>query len=140
MGEATGRTALAVVAIDVEPRKTVSNYPEPFASRMSGREKRVLGNIFGLKTFGMNLTRLAPGAVSSVHHSHSRQDEMIWIVQGQPTLVTDTAETAMRPGMCAGFPAAGPPTISRTAPPPTSSTWRSATAAPATASNIRMTT
>ncbi len=107
MEEVNGRTMLAVMAIQVEPRKTVSNYPEPFASRMSGREKRVLGDIFGLRTFGMNLTRLAPGAVSSVHHSHSRQDEMIWIVQGEPTLVTDTAETPMMPGMCAGFPAGG---------------------------------
>jgi uncharacterized cupin superfamily protein len=96
-----------VEAIAVAPRRQVSNYPEPFASRMAGREKRVLGNLFGLRSFGVNLTRLSPGAVSSLHHRHTRQDEFIWIVQGAPTLVTDAAEIALRPGMCAGFPAGG---------------------------------
>ena len=98
---------VAVAAIEVAPRKSVSSYPEPFASRMAGREKRILGNIFGLKSFGMNLTRLAPGAASSVHHVHSRQDEMVWVVEGEPTLVTDAGETLLSPGMCAGFPAGG---------------------------------
>ncbi len=98
---------VAVEASAVPPRHQVSNYPEPFASRMVGREKRVLGNLFGLRIFGVNLTRLSPGAVSSLHHRHSRQDEFIWIVQGQPTLVTDTAEMLLGPGHCAGFPASG---------------------------------
>ena len=57
----------------------------------------------------MNLTRLFPGAASSVHHVHSRQDEMIWVVQGTPTLLTDAGEMLLRPGMCAGFPAGGSP-------------------------------
>ena len=98
---------IAIEAIAVAPRKQVSNYPEPFASRMAGREKRVLGNLFGLRNFGVNLTRLSPGAVSSLHHKHTRQDEFIWIVQGEPTLITDAAEVVLRPGMCAGFPANG---------------------------------
>jgi uncharacterized cupin superfamily protein len=99
--------SVAVKGVEVEPRKAVSNYPEPFASRMAGREKRILGNLFGLKTFGINLTKLSPGAVSSLHHVHSRQDEMIWIVEGEPTLVTNEGETSLASGMCAGFPAGG---------------------------------
>ncbi len=67
----------------------------------------MLGNLFGLRTFGVNLTRLSPGAVSSLHHRHTSQDEFVWIVQGEPTLVTDSAETVLKPGMCAGFPAGG---------------------------------
>jgi len=67
----------------------------------------VLGDLFGLKTFGVNLTRLAPGAASSVHHRHSRQDEFVYVVEGEPVLVTDAGEMRLRPGFCAGFPAGG---------------------------------
>jgi uncharacterized cupin superfamily protein len=67
----------AVHAANVPPRLRVSNYPEPFASRVAGREKRVLGDLFGLTNFGVNLTRLRPGAISSLRHAHSKQDEFI---------------------------------------------------------------
>ena len=53
---------IAVVADEVAPRTKPSNYPEPFASQVSGREKRQLGDVFGLSNFGVNLTRMAPGA------------------------------------------------------------------------------
>lgn len=84
-------------------RAKPSNYPEPFVSRMAGREKRPLGEPFGLRTFGVNLTRLAPGAVSALRHAHSRQDEFVYVLEGRPTLVTDEGETVLEPGMCAGF-------------------------------------
>lgn len=93
----------ALVAADVAPRTRPSNYPEPFASRMAGREKRALGDAFGLRNFGVNLTRLAPGAASALRHAHSKQDEFVYILQGCPTLVSDRGETALAPGMCAGF-------------------------------------
>ena len=98
---------LALDAVSVPPRARSSSYPEPFFSRMRGREKRALGDAFGLRTFGVNLTRLAPGGESSLLHRHSRQDEFIYVVQGEPTLVTDAGEIALKPGMCAGFPAGG---------------------------------
>jgi uncharacterized cupin superfamily protein len=72
---------------------------------MGGREKRALGDVFGLANFGVNLTRLAPGAVSALRHWHSKQDEFIYILQGHPTLLTDAGATALAPGMCAGFKA-----------------------------------
>jgi uncharacterized cupin superfamily protein len=98
---------LAVRAEEVQPRTKPSSYPEPFFSRMLGREKRPLGDLFGLKNFGVNLTKLSPGAVSSLLHRHSRQDEFIYILEGRPTLVTDAGELELSPGMCAGFPASG---------------------------------
>ncbi len=98
---------IAVVAQDAPLRKKSSNYPEPFASRVAGRQKRPLGDLFGLKNFGVNLTRLAPGCESALLHRHSRQDEFIYILEGEPTLVTDRGEMLLHPGMCAGFPAAG---------------------------------
>jgi uncharacterized cupin superfamily protein len=101
------RKPLAVPADTVPPRTKPSNYPEPFFSRMLKREKRQLGDVFGLKNFGVNLTRLMPGGESALLHRHSKQDEFIYILQGNPTLVTESAEAALSPGMCAGFPAAG---------------------------------
>jgi uncharacterized cupin superfamily protein len=96
---------IAIAAAEAPARTKPSNYPEPFFSRMNGREKRPLGDLFGLSNFGVNLTRLVPGAVSSLRHAHSKQDEFVYILEGHPTLVTDEGETPLSPGMCAGFKA-----------------------------------
>ena len=98
---------VALLAADVPPRAKLSNYPEPFFSRMAGRDKRPLGDLFGLVNFGVNLTRLKPGGSSSIRHAHTKQDEFVYILEGRPTLVTDAGRTALEPGMCAGFKAAG---------------------------------
>tara|TARA_R110000751_G_scaffold189187_2_gene295166 strand:+ start:30299 stop:30784 length:486 start_codon:yes stop_codon:yes gene_type:complete len=97
----------AILAETVPPRSKPSNYPEPFYSRMAGREKRQLGDVFGLQNFGVNLTRLQPNSESSILHRHSKQDEFIYILEGTPTLVTENEELLLSPGMCAGFPAKG---------------------------------
>jgi uncharacterized cupin superfamily protein len=94
---------VAIAASQAPPRAKPSNYPEPFASRMAGREKHPLGDLFGLTNFGVNLTRLLPGASSALRHAHSRQDEFIYILQGDPVLITDAGETQLTAGMCAGF-------------------------------------
>lgn len=94
---------VAIAADEVAPRTKPSNYPEPYASRMAGRIKRQLGDAFGLGNFGVNLVRLAPGAVSALRHAHTLQDEFIYILSGQPTLFTGSGETILRSGMCAGF-------------------------------------
>ncbi|KXW57309.1 MAG: cupin domain-containing protein [Ferrovum myxofaciens] len=72
---------------------------------MVGREKRPLGDIFELSNFGVNLTRLIPGACSALRHAHSKQDEFVYILVGCPVLITDQGETLLSPGMCAGFKA-----------------------------------
>jgi uncharacterized cupin superfamily protein len=102
-----GDKIITVFAEDAAVRTKPSNYPEPFASRMAGRVKRPLGDMFGLRHFGVNLTRLSPGAVSTLHHQHSRQDEFIYILEGAPTLFTDGGATQLKPGMVAGFAANG---------------------------------
>jgi uncharacterized cupin superfamily protein len=79
---------IAILATEVPARTKPSNYPEPFATRMAGREKRQLGDVFGLTNFGVNLTRLAPHATSALRHAHSKQDEFMYILQGRPTLHT----------------------------------------------------
>jgi len=99
------RKIAAITAGDVPVKTRPSNYPESFASRMAGREKRALGDVFGLTNFGVNLTRLMPHAVSSLCHAHTRQDEFDYILQGHPTLKTGGGSTRLAPGMCAGFKA-----------------------------------
>jgi uncharacterized cupin superfamily protein len=94
---------LALAAADQPVRTTRSLYPEPFASMMRGREKRVLGDRFGLRNFGVNLVRLAPGGRSALRHAHATQDEFVYVLEGRPVLHTDAGETPLAPGMCAGF-------------------------------------
>lgn len=94
---------VAIRAAEAPVRTKPSNYPEPFASRMSGRKKHPLGDVFGLANFGVNLTRLAPHAMSALRHAHSKQDEFVYILQGCPTLHTDEGRIRLSPGMCAGF-------------------------------------
>ena len=96
---------IAFVAADAPKRTRPSNYPAPFVSRVAGREKHPLGDLFGLTNFGVNLTRLAPRAASALRHAHTKQDEFVYILQGQPTLHTDEGRTLLSPGMCAGFKA-----------------------------------
>ena len=96
---------IAIVAADAPPRSKPSLYPEPFAASVAGREKRTLGDLFALTNFGVNLTRLVPGAGSALPHAHTRQDEFVYILQGAATLITDAGETRLAAGMCAGFKA-----------------------------------
>ena len=96
---------VAVTAAEVPARTKPSVYPLPYSTRMAGREKRQLGEVFGLAHFGVNLTRLAPQAVSALRHAHTRQDEFVYILQGRPTLHTDEGRQQLSPGMCAGFKA-----------------------------------
>ena len=100
---------VAIHAAGAPPRASATGYPADLATRVAGREKRPLGDVFRLTVFGVNLTRLAPGAWSALHHRHSKQDEFIYVVEGAPTLVTDAGETQLAPGMCAGFAAGGSP-------------------------------
>lgn len=97
------KTPVAILAAEAPPKTKQSNYPAPFAAQVAGRLKRPLGDLFGLKNFGVNLTRLAPGAVSALRHAHSTQDEFIYILEGTPVLLSDAGETPLAPGMCAGF-------------------------------------
>jgi uncharacterized cupin superfamily protein len=107
MSDSKTPAPLAIDAASAPLRTKPSNYPEPFFSRMGKREKRPLGDLFGLQNFGVNLTTLKPGGESSLLHRHSKQDELVYILEGEPTLVTDRGEVILRPGECAGFPAAG---------------------------------
>ena len=82
-----------------------TSYPDKFKPINSRRWNRRLGDHVGLKNFGVNLTRIEPGAQSSARHAHAKQDEFIWVIEGEVVLETNEGSQTLRPGMCAGFPA-----------------------------------
>jgi uncharacterized cupin superfamily protein len=92
-----------IAAQNVPPNSIKSNAPEPFASMMQGREKRKLGDHFGLNNFGVNMTTLQPGGISALKHQHTKQDEFIYILKGRPSLIYGEFEYRMEPGECFGF-------------------------------------
>ena len=94
----------ALEPASVPPRST-SGYPEPFRSRVLPREKRALGDALGLTKIGINLTTLPPGKESSMRHFHTREDEFVFVVEGEVVLRTDEGEQLLTAGTCAGFPA-----------------------------------
>jgi len=88
------------IAID-----TRIGYPEPYRRAVEGRERKRLGNAVGLDQFGVNLSRLKPGAASSQRHWHHHEDEFIYVLEGELVLVEDGGETVLKPGDAAGWKA-----------------------------------
>jgi uncharacterized cupin superfamily protein len=82
-----------------------SSYPTAFKAPIVGREKYPLGDAVGLTQFGVNLTRLKPGAASSQRHWHENEDEFVFVLEGEIVLIEDESETLLRPGDAAGFKA-----------------------------------
>ncbi len=83
-------------AAEVEPR-TGTIYPDELRDRVKGRLKRALGDLFGLDQFGVNLTELPPGVQSALRHWHSREDEFVYMLEGEATLVTSAGEEVLGP-------------------------------------------
>lgn len=94
---------IAVAAAEVPPRAKLSGYPKDLVEKIGNRQKTVLGDLFGLKNFGVNITRLPAGSASALRHAHEKQDEFVYILEGECVLVTNAGDTPMKAGMCAGF-------------------------------------
>ncbi len=86
------------------PERKGTGYPEPFNDPCRERIRQRLGNAGGLSEFGVNLMRLPPGNWSSQRHWHSHEDEFVYVLEGEVTLVEDQGETLLRAGDCAAFP------------------------------------
>ncbi len=87
------------------PVHTGTGYPEAFRHVVKGRERRRLGDAGGLTQFGVNLTRLRPGAASALRHWHEAEDEFVYILDGELVLIEDDGETLLGPGDAAAFKA-----------------------------------
>lgn len=88
--------------------RTIAGYPAGLREITEGREKVMLGDVCGLTQFGVNLTRLKPGAWSAQRHWHEREDEFVYVVEGEVTLIENDGETVLRAGDCAGWKAGTP--------------------------------
>jgi uncharacterized cupin superfamily protein len=93
------------IDIDALKTDTYTGYPEPFRQAVVGRERKRLGNAVGLDQFGVNLSRLKPGAASSQRHWHRHEDEFVYMLEGELVLVEDGGETVLKPGDAAGWKA-----------------------------------
>ena len=96
------------IDIATVPVDTRTNYPAPLDRVVYGRERKRLGNAAGLDQFGVNLTTLKPGAASALRHWHAKEDELVYILQGEVVLVEDDGECVLKPGDAAGFKANAP--------------------------------
>jgi uncharacterized cupin superfamily protein len=92
------------IDISTVPVRMGTGYPEPFNAACAGRARRRLGDAGGLRDFGVNLMTLPPGRWSSQRHWHSHEDEFVYVLEGELTLVEDAGETVLRSGDCACFP------------------------------------
>src|SRR6516162_6248522 len=99
---ARGMPKIDIASLPVDSR---TNYPEPFNRVVAGRSRKRLGNAAGLDQFGVNLTTLKPGAASALRHWHEKEDELVYILQGEVVLIEDGGETVLKPGDAAGFKA-----------------------------------
>ena len=86
------------IDLDRVPAKAGSGYPAPFKAMAEGRIKQALGDAGGLTQFGVNLTRLPPGAATAQRHWHETEDELVFVVSGELILIEEGAETPLRGG------------------------------------------
>ena len=82
-----------------------AGYPARFLPEHRERHKQALGDAVGLTQFGVNLTRIAPGAASALRHYHEQEDEFVFMIEGELVLIENDGEVVLKAGDCAGFQA-----------------------------------
>jgi uncharacterized cupin superfamily protein len=92
------------IDVSAVPARKGSGYPPPFDAPCAVRARQRLGDAGGLRDFGVNLMTLPPGSWSSQRHWHSHEDELVYVLEGEVTLVEDGGETVLQAGDCAAFP------------------------------------
>ncbi len=85
------------------PESNATLLPEPYRAEIQKRWYRWLGDHVKLTNFGVNLIRIAPGGHSAPRHAHSRQDEFVYVLEGEVELETDAGVEALRAGLVRGL-------------------------------------
>jgi len=81
-------------------------YPGRLRARTNGCWRTRLSDAAGLTQLGVGEVELAPGSATGLMHWHDSEDEFIYVVAGEVTLVEEgRAEQVLRAGDCAGFKA-----------------------------------
>ena len=87
-----------VIVERINPDKGHS-LPEPFAETLGAYEGRDIGAQFELSQFGAHAETIFPGSQSALRHWHSHSDELVYVLNGELTLVCDDEEYALSAGM-----------------------------------------
>jgi uncharacterized cupin superfamily protein len=87
----------------IVPAESGGTYPSPFDVPCRAQSCQRLARYAGLTQFGVNVTVIATDAWSSQRHWHSHEDEFVWVLDGELTLVTEAGEETLRAGDCAAF-------------------------------------
>lgn len=82
-----------------------AKYPPPFDRPIAKRVVQRIAAAGGLTQFGVTRVLLPPGAWSSQRHWHEREDELVYVLDGELVLVTDGGEETLRAGDAAAFKA-----------------------------------
>jgi len=91
------------IPLTMVPVETDCNYPLSFDRPCLDQSTQRLARHAGLTQFGVNLTVIQPGVWSSQRHWHSHEDELVWVLEGELTLLTDVGDEVLRAGDCAAF-------------------------------------
>jgi uncharacterized cupin superfamily protein len=73
-----------------------------------GARSLALGRAVGVNQFGVNHVTLAPGSFSALRHWHEGEDEFVYVISGEVTLIDDNGQHVLTEGSFAGFPAGVP--------------------------------
>ena len=93
------------IDIDKIQPDTATGYPAPFNKAVEGRSRKRLARAAGLTHFGVNICTLKPGAASSQRHWHEKEDELVYVLEGEVVLREDGGETVLKPAIPFWFPA-----------------------------------
>jgi uncharacterized cupin superfamily protein len=96
------------IDIDKIQLDTSTGYPSPFSKAVEGRARKRLARAAGLTHFGVNICTLKPGAASSQRHWHEKEDELVYVLEGEVVLREDDGETILKPGDAAAWKAGVP--------------------------------
>jgi uncharacterized cupin superfamily protein len=99
------REQMPKIDIAALPLDRTTGYPPPFNKAVEGRERKRLGRAAGLTQFGVNICTLKPGASSSQRHWHEKEDELVYVLEGEVVLLEDTGETTLKAGDAAAWKA-----------------------------------
>jgi uncharacterized cupin superfamily protein len=86
------------------PVRIGAGYPDPFDDECAGRTRKPLGDAGNPQAFGVNLMTLPPGKWSSQRHWHSHEDEFVYVLQVEITLIEDSGKVLLQAAERSCFP------------------------------------
>ena len=87
---------------------TGSSYPPPHNKGFGRYKAWPFSDAAGLTQFGAFVETLEPGATSSQRHWHEAEDEFLYMLEGEITVVEDAGEYVLVPGEATGWKAGDP--------------------------------